>query len=353
MKKLVLATAISLSFLTVPAMAATTATSLDNFFTKDGVVVDENNYPVMETSRQMLKNQDLVGVNNLLHKRELTPTDKQPVVRMNRDTYYSMALVDVSKGATITLPEIPDGKYMSLEVVTEDHRVQAMKYGAGTYNLTTHSGEHVYLIVRLDATFTKDEVRKYQDQISISANSNNKFDAVAVDKASFDKTEDALKAQAPLMLKENPLDATFGMFTDPRDDSKEMFTKQKYAVGAAVGWGGAQLRDNIYELSPNFADDKCYQMTFEDPQNDAFWSITVYDQKGFMFKDLANISSNTATANEDGTYTVSFGCGADAPNNLEIDNPTGKFNMAARHYIPSKKVRDEGYRLLPFFKEVK
>ena len=71
-----------------------------------------------------------------------------------------------------------------------------------------------------------------------------------------------------------------------------------------------------------------------------------------MFNDLANFSSNTAQRNEDGTYTISFGCGNDAPNNLEIDNPSGFFNIAIRHYQPSEKVYEEDYRLIPLMKAV-
>ncbi|MFA0084072.1 DUF1254 domain-containing protein, partial [Vibrio breoganii] len=94
-----------------------------DFFSKDGEITTVENYAVFESSRQILKNQDLAGINKFLHKRQLTPTDQQPVVRMNRDTYYSMAVVDVSEGASITLPEVPEGKYLSYQVVTEDHRI--------------------------------------------------------------------------------------------------------------------------------------------------------------------------------------------------------------------------------------
>ena len=67
-----------------------------------------------------------------------------------------------------------------------------------------------------------------------------------------------------------------------------------------------------------------------------------------MFSDLANVSSDTATPNADGTYTVSFGCGPDAPNNLPTANESGEFTLAVRHYQPSERVREQGYRLLPF-----
>lgn len=351
MKKLVLATAISMSLLALSVSAKDTS-SLKDFFSDKGTVVTEDNYPTLETSRQMVKNQDKVGVNKILHKRVLTPTDNQPVVRMNRDTYYSMAVVDVSEGAYITMPELPKGKYMSVEGITEDHRIQPMVYGGGTFNLTTHTGDHLYLVIRLDATFTPEEVIKYQDQMKITAKSNKPFTTGQVDKTSFYETEHSLKAQVPQILKEGGPEATFGMFTAPTDSSKELFVKKKYAVGSAIGWGGAQLVDNIYEISGNYPMDKCHQMTFEDPKNKAFWSVTVYNKKGFMFGELANINSKTAKVNKDGTYTVSFGCGEDAINNIPTKNDSGVFNLAMRHYIPSDRVRIDGYRLVPLIKAV-
>ena len=329
-----------------------TVTTEDAFFSTKGRIVTVATYPTDETSRQILKSQDVVGVNAFIHKRQLTPTDQQPVVRMNRDTYYSMAVVDVSEGATITMPEIPEGKYMSIQPVTEDHRIQAMVYGPGTFNLTTHTGSHVYIVIRLDATFTEAEAKEIQDKMVIDANSNERFVTVPVDEKSFIQVEDALKAKMPSIIKRDGVDALKGMFTDPRDDSNELFTEEKYQLGAALGWGGAQMVDNIYELSGNYSADGCYQLTFEDPNNLAFWSITVYDKNGFMFNDLANFSSNTAQPNEDGTYTISFGCGADAPNNMEIANQSEVFNIAVRHYQPSKRVFEDDYRLVPFMKAV-
>ena len=324
----------------------------DAFFSINGRVVTEATYPTDETSRQILKSQDLVGVNAFIHRRILTPTDNQPVVRMNRDTYYSIAIVDVSEGASITMPEIPEGKYMSVQPVTEDHRIQAMMYGPGTFDLKTHIGKHLYLIIRLDATFTEAEAKEIQDKMHIEAKSNDKFVTAPVNKKSFNEVEDALKAKLPNIAKRDGVYGMRGMFTDPQDQSGNEFTDEKYQVGAAIGWGGAQMIDNIYEVSPNLSADSCYQLTFEDPNNTAFWSITVYDEKGFIFNDLANYSSNTAQVNEDGTYSISFGCGVDAPNNLEIINPSNVFNFTVRHYQPSKKVLEEDYRLVPLLKTV-
>jgi hypothetical protein len=326
------------------------ATTEDAFFSPKGRIVTAETYPTDETSRQILMSQSMVGVNKFVHKRQLTPTDTQPVVRMNRDTYYSNAVVDVSKGAKITMPDIPEGKYMSVQPVTEDHRIQAMMYGPGTFDLTTHTGTHLYLIIRIDDTFTEAEAKEIQDKMRIVAKSNENFSTSPVNKNSFYEVENALKAKMPSIVKRDGVDALKGMFTDPRDVSNQFFTEEKHQVGAAIGWGGAQIIDNIYEISGNYPTDGCYQLTFEDPKNTAFWSITVYDDKGFMFNDLANYSSNTAQENVDGTYTISFGCGEDAPNNLEIANPSNVFNIAVRHYQPSKRVLEDDYRLVPLLK---
>lgn len=343
---LIIATTVTTGFVS----ASQPVQSLGAFFASDGEIVTAATYPTDETSHQMLKNQDLVGVNHFLHKRQLTPTNEQPVVRMNRDTYYSMAVVDVSKGATITIPQLPKGKYVSVQPITEDHRIQAMNYGGGTFELSTHTGDHLYLVVRLDATFTEQEAAMYQDKMRITANSDKAFTAESVNKASFTKVEADLKAKMAMLNKRDGADALKGMFTDVSDESNKLFTQEKYEIGAAIGWGGAQIRDNVYEVSGNYPANTCHQATFKDPENKAFWSITVYNKSGFMFNDVANVSSNTATRNEDGTFTVSFGCGNDAPNNIETANDSGVFNLGIRHYQPSNMVTEQGYRILPTVK---
>ena len=344
---------ILMTAMTFGTVMAQPVDTLDGFFSPQGRVVTSASYPTDETSHQMLKNQDLVGVNKFLHKRKLTPTDEQPVVRMNRDTYYTFAVIDVSEGATITTPAVPEGKYMSIQPGTENHRIQPMFYGPGTFELTTHTGSHLYVVVRLDATFTEEEAAKLQDQMTINAKSNKLFKAEPVNQESFKTVEDNLKAQMPAIAKRDGVNALRGMFTAPDDESNKLFTQEKYEVGAAIGWGGAQIVDNIYEVSGNYPADTCHNATFEDPKNKAFWSITVYDKAGFMFNDLANLSSNSATPNDDGTYTISFGCGEDAPNNIATANDSGVFNLGIRHYQPSDMVSVDGFRILPTVKAAK
>jgi len=345
----------SATFLFLFSVLATSAQAesiknISGFFSSEGRIVTHASYPTDETSRQMLQKQSAVGVNQLLHKRKLAPTDDQSVVRMNRDTYYSMAVIDVSAGATISLPEIPEGKYMSFQPVTEDHRIQPMSYGSGTYELATHTGTHLLVIVRLDGSFTAGEAAGYQDRMIISAKSDNLFSTKPIDQKSFERVERELKAKTLMLVKRDGILAMRGGFTAPTDESRAIHDEEKYQIMAAGGWGGAQWKDNIYEVSGAYKSDVCHQATFEDPKNGAFWSITVYNGAGFMFDDVANVSSNTATMNADGTFTVSLGCDEQSLNNIPTSNDTGVFTLTVRHYQPSERVRDQGYRLLPSVK---
>lgn len=61
-----------------------------------------------------------------VHLRAPTPLDQQNVIRMNRDTLYSVVIVDLAKPATITLPEA-DGRYMSAHAVNQASPVCLMK----------------------------------------------------------------------------------------------------------------------------------------------------------------------------------------------------------------------------------
>ncbi len=60
------------------------------------------------------------GLGKFGHLRTPTPLDNQTIIRMNRDTLYSPAVLDLSKPATVILPDT-GGRYMTLHVVNQDH----------------------------------------------------------------------------------------------------------------------------------------------------------------------------------------------------------------------------------------
>ena len=76
------------------------------------------------------------GVGKFIHSRAPVAIDAQNVIRMNRDTLYSEAVFDLDAGpVTITLPEA-GARFMSMQIVDEDHYVPAVYYGAGSHTLS-------------------------------------------------------------------------------------------------------------------------------------------------------------------------------------------------------------------------
>ncbi len=109
------------------------------------VIVNVDNFVRAETAAQFDRGIMVVGgVNKWLHIRQPTPLDQQSVIRMNRDTLYSSALVDISKGATFTMPDSGD-RYMSVMVINEDHYLNKVIHDAGMYELTMEEFDTPYV----------------------------------------------------------------------------------------------------------------------------------------------------------------------------------------------------------------
>ena len=72
------------------------------------VSVNITNFVRAESDHMMRANMKAFGVpvGEFAHLREPTTPDNQPVIRMNQDTFYSGAVLDLSKPVTISLPEV-------------------------------------------------------------------------------------------------------------------------------------------------------------------------------------------------------------------------------------------------------
>jgi hypothetical protein len=71
------------------------------------------------------------GFEKLDNSHELTPIDRQTVIRMNRDTLYSSAVVDLDAGlVTITLPDAGK-RFRSMQIINEDEYTPVVVYDAG------------------------------------------------------------------------------------------------------------------------------------------------------------------------------------------------------------------------------
>ena len=109
-----------------PAAAPSAAPNLAEIHADDAgekISVTMDNYEEAESDLAFYNVTKLVGMNTFFH----FPTgafdlDNQTVVRMNRDTYYSAAVIDTTQGATLTIPET-NGRYLSVMVVQNDQPV--------------------------------------------------------------------------------------------------------------------------------------------------------------------------------------------------------------------------------------
>ncbi|GGZ82867.1 DUF1214 domain-containing protein [Algibacter mikhailovii] len=302
------------------------------------IIVTPENFPQAYTNLRFAAILKKAGGMNTFLEMPVPSSDptKQFVVRMNRDTFYSTSIFDMTGDVFITIPETD--KYVTIQIVDENHETQRMIYGAGRHKLTAKT-DHAFVIIR-----TLDE--NLRKNIKVEASSTKPFVVKNWDKASFEKVE-----------KAGNID-----FSDGYDQSKAFGNKESGQtdymnyVGVAGGWGGAMVEDNIYQTSPYMTTEGCYEMTFIDPEDVYFWSATVYNGDGYLFNDVAHISSEMdPIKNEDGTFTVRFGCDGQ-PNNIPIreGNTTGKFNVLMRHYGPSDMVSNDeaGYNATKAIKKI-
>ena len=118
--------------------------------------VTKDNFVRAETNRMLVGLQAQAGgVNRWKHHREPASLDEQTVIRMNRDTLYGLAVVNISDGATVTVPDA-GGRYLTVMVVNQDHYINRVFTEPGEYPLTVEEFDTPYVLlgarVLVDAT---------------------------------------------------------------------------------------------------------------------------------------------------------------------------------------------------------
>jgi hypothetical protein len=98
---------------------------------------------------------------------------------MNNDTLYTVALVDTSKGSTITVPDMPAGRYFSVLLLDNDHYCLGVIYTSGAHELPQDT-KYLAINVRIQLLLPDDPadiaiVNQLQDQFVIHTNSADPF----------------------------------------------------------------------------------------------------------------------------------------------------------------------------------
>ena len=307
------------------------------------IYVNVDNFVRAETDRMFGDIQrDAGGANRFRHNRAAASIDEQTVVRLNRDTLYSFAIVDVSAGATLTLPDAGP-KYLSAMVVNNDHLVTSIHHEPGAHVLDPEAVGTGFALVAVRILVDPGDpadlaaVAALQDQITISSKADGSFAHPAYDSESMDATRRALLDLAAGL---RGFDRMFG--------THDQIDPVRHLIGTAAGWGGLPTTEAAYiGVEPDRSLGDC-QLTLADVPVDGFWSVSVYNREGFFKKnpyDLYSVNSVTATPNDDGSVTVRFVTGEPVGLN-SIPVPDG-WNFLVRLYRPRPAVLDGTWALPP------
>jgi hypothetical protein len=328
MKKAVVA---SLVVIFLPAVARAQSPSPNT------VPVTVENFNRAESDNYLATNAK-AGLGKLNHNREPASIDNQTVIRLNRDTLYSFGVFDLAAGpATVTLPDAGK-RFMSLQIINEDHYVPFVAYDHRPHTLTEKNVGSRYVMVAIrtlvDPNDPKDfdEVHKLQDSIKVSQKDVGKLELPDWDQVSLKEIRDALLV---LAKHTDGFSHAFG--------AKGQVDPIKHLIGTAAGWGGNPDKDATYisGAAPKNDGTGVYKLRVKDVPVDAFWSVSVYNAAGYFEKNPYNaytLNNITAKKDSDGAVTIQFGgCDGKIPNCLPI---MSGWNYTVRLYRPRSGILD-------------
>jgi hypothetical protein len=277
------------------------------------------------------------GFGKFMHRREPTPIGAQTVIRMNRDTLYSAAVFDLDAGpVTITLPD-PGKRFLSMQVIDEDEYTAEVVYGAVVRTLTREEIGTRYVLaavrILIDPNDPKDvdAVHALQDAIKISQPGGpGSFKIPNWDASSQVKVREGLLSLA------STVPDTKGMF-----GPKGKVDPVRRLIGSAAAWGGNPEADALYlNVTPAHNDGKTvYKLNVKTVPVDGFWSISVYDGKGYFVANPQNaysLSNLIAKPADDGSFAIQFG-GCDGKIVNCLPTPAG-WNYLVRLYRPRPEI---------------
>jgi hypothetical protein len=278
------------------------------------------------------------GLGGFHHIRELSPIDNQLVIRQNRDTLYSAGVFDLDAGPlTIGLPDAGE-RFMSLQVITEDHYVPQVIYSAGTHTFTREAigTRYAMMAVRTlvdpNSSADIDSVHGLQDAVTAEQDSIGTFEVPDWDPVSQKAVRDALLALASTLPDTKDAFGTV-QDTDP----------VRHLICSASAWGGNPEEDALYlNVTPPENDGTTvYRLSVGEVPVDGFWSITVYNASGYFTANQQNaysLNNITSQRGVDGSVEIQFGgCDGSVPNCLPT---TPGWNYLVRLYRPRREILD-------------
>lgn len=277
------------------------------------------------------------GFGKFHHTRELAPLDDQKVIRQNRDTLYSAAVFDLDAGpVTITLPDAGK-RFMSMQVISEDHYTPPAIYTPGPHTLSRQKVGTRYVVVGIRTLVNPSDpedlkaAHALQDAVKVSQKGGpGKFEVPKWDSAGQKKIREAL-----LVLASTVKDTSraFGL--------KGEVDPVQHLIGTASAWGANPPKDATYlNVVPTRNDGTTvYKLKVAHVPVDGFWSVSVYNADGFYQKnpyDSYTLNNVTAKKDAQGAVSIQFGgCDGSIPNCLPI---MPGWNYMVRLYRPRAEI---------------
>jgi len=289
--------------------------------------VTMENYVVAETDWYFNNQQAAAPVNTFVHNGPVSK-DAQDVIRSNRDVMYSLAVVDISEGATLTVPSRDD--FQIIHVMDENHlshfvipagESRTIKPGDVT------GGTHVYLLARTKISDDLDESLAAQRAMKIKANSATPYPSKGFEADDVEAFRNKLVADYAAGKVQIVEHESFGETIDDVDPTS-------YIYAAAVGWGGLPSTTAQYlSAVAGQGDTSCQRYILPKPKLDwgagGFFSLTTYDTAGWIVEDDFYIGHEKMQDNGD-SYSIYLNC-PDQANSLTVQEG---WTGIVRMYLP-------------------
>jgi hypothetical protein len=298
-------------------------------------VVTDENYGLAESEvifsdyvKRIAAATDSNGVGVLMHNKIGADPNDRTVMRINFDTVYSSAIVDLTEDAVLTMPQT-NGRYQSAWIITDEHYNPMAFVEPGTYTLTQENVGRRYaaIIMRTQANAADPAdlaiANALQEQLKLEQKGRGSY--VASNNWNMEEIL-AMRAKYQEIQKQE------GITSDVMFGKKGEVPLKEHNVGTAAGWGGFTPERAVYPFYFPESDEP-QTVTLEDVPAKAFWSITVYDAEGYPQGDVYNINSEFAVPNEDNSVTIHFGGDTDAVNYMDIFEG---WNITLRIYEPTE-----------------
>lgn len=221
--------------------------------------VTDENYSLAETDgiiegyvKKIAPATNTNGVGVLIHYRKGADPKDRTIMRINFDTIYSWAIVDLTYAAKLTMPET-NGCYQSAWLITEEHYNPMAFNKHGEYKINKENNGSKYIMI---AMRTQVNMRDPKD-LSCVSELEDKLRIIQTDKGSYAASNKwnmdeilAMRAKYQRIEKEK------GITSEMMFGKKEDLSLENHSAGAAYGWGGftkdqAELLgvlDTFYEL---------------------------------------------------------------------------------------------------------